>query len=184
MDQEGARRSQRSLEEESGSLYAGDSARARKGAARWRARPADCRRSPRPRARSPRPSCRSCRSTRTCAARSARTSADIRGKVAELVEKKVAAEDQLKRVDIRAPQDGIVHQLTVHTVGGVIGQGEVDHADRAAKPTRSTSRRRSSRRTSTSFASDSRPSLRLHRLQSAHDARAQRRGQPDLRRRE
>jgi HlyD family secretion protein len=51
--------------------------------------------------------------------------ADIRGKVSELVEKKVAAEDQLKRVDIRAPQDGMVHQLTVHTVGGVIGQGEV-----------------------------------------------------------
>ena len=51
--------------------------------------------------------------------------ADIRGKVAELVEKKVSAEDLLKRVDIRAPQDGMVHQLNVHTVGGVIGQGEV-----------------------------------------------------------
>src|SRR5262249_14669957 len=37
--------------------------------------------------------------------------ADIRGKTAELVEKKVAAEDQLKRVDIRAPQDGMVFQL-------------------------------------------------------------------------
>jgi HlyD family secretion protein len=51
--------------------------------------------------------------------------ADIRGRIAELVEKKVAAEDQLKRVDIRAPQDGTVHQLSVHTVGGVIGEGEV-----------------------------------------------------------
>jgi HlyD family secretion protein len=51
--------------------------------------------------------------------------AEIRGKVAELVEKKVAAEDQLKRIDIRAPQSGMVHQLAVHTVGGVIGQGEV-----------------------------------------------------------
>ena len=51
--------------------------------------------------------------------------ADIRGKTAELVEKKVAAEDQLKRVDIRAPLDGIVFQLAVHTVGGVIMQGEV-----------------------------------------------------------
>jgi membrane fusion protein, type I secretion system len=51
--------------------------------------------------------------------------ADIRGKTSELVEKKVAAEDQLKRVDIRAPQDGMVHQLAVHTLGGVIGpQGE------------------------------------------------------------
>src|SRR5215212_9898892 len=46
--------------------------------------------------------------------------AEIRGKVSELVEKKVAAEDQLKRVDIRAPQDGTVHQLSVHTVGGVV----------------------------------------------------------------
>jgi len=36
----------------------------------------------------------------------------------------VTAEDQLKRIDIRAPQDGIVHQLTVHTVGGVIKEGE------------------------------------------------------------
>jgi HlyD family secretion protein len=51
--------------------------------------------------------------------------AEIRGKISELVEKKVAAEDQLNRVDIRAPQAGMVHQLTVHTVGGVISQGEV-----------------------------------------------------------
>ena len=50
--------------------------------------------------------------------------ADIRGRIAELVEKKVAAEDQLKRVDIRAPIGGSVHQLAVHTVGGVIATGE------------------------------------------------------------
>ena len=51
--------------------------------------------------------------------------AEIRGRNSEYVERKVAAEDQLKRVDIRAPQDGTVHQLTVHTVGGVItAQGE------------------------------------------------------------
>ena len=51
--------------------------------------------------------------------------ADIRGRMAEFVERKVSAEDQLKRVDIRAPQDGVVHQMTVHTVGGVItAQGE------------------------------------------------------------
>ena len=50
--------------------------------------------------------------------------ADIRGRIAELVEKKVAAEDQLKRVDIRAPIEGNVHQLAVHTVGGVIATGE------------------------------------------------------------
>jgi HlyD family secretion protein len=51
--------------------------------------------------------------------------ADIRAKMSELVEKKVGAEDQLKRIDIRAPQGGMVHQLAVHTVGGVITpQGE------------------------------------------------------------
>jgi HlyD family secretion protein len=50
--------------------------------------------------------------------------AEIRGKLAELVEKWVMAEDQLKRIDIRAPQDGVVHQLTVHTVGGVINPAE------------------------------------------------------------
>jgi HlyD family secretion protein len=50
--------------------------------------------------------------------------ADVRGKTAELVEKRVAAEDQLKRVDIRAPQKGMVHQLDVHTVGGVVSAGQ------------------------------------------------------------
>jgi HlyD family secretion protein len=46
--------------------------------------------------------------------------AEIRSKRAELAERQVAAEDQLRRTDIRAPQDGVVHQLSVHTVGGVI----------------------------------------------------------------
>lgn len=50
--------------------------------------------------------------------------AEIRAKTAELVEKKVAAEDQLKRIDIRAPQDGVVLQLAVHTVGGVVAAGD------------------------------------------------------------
>ena len=36
----------------------------------------------------------------------------------------MATDDQLKHVDIRAPQDGIVQQLTVHTVGGVIAAGD------------------------------------------------------------
>ena len=45
-------------------------------------------------------------------------------KEAELVERRVAAEDQLRHIEIRAPLAGIVHQLAVHTVGGVIGQGE------------------------------------------------------------
>ena len=36
----------------------------------------------------------------------------------------IAAVDQLRRIDIRSPGDGTVLQLTVHTVGGVIGAGE------------------------------------------------------------
>jgi HlyD family secretion protein len=49
---------------------------------------------------------------------------EVRSKISELVERKVAAEDQLKHIDIRAPQSGKVHQLSVHTVGGVIAPGE------------------------------------------------------------
>lgn len=49
---------------------------------------------------------------------------EIQAKEAELNERRIAAEDQLKRIDIRAPQSGVVHQLGVHTVGGVINGGE------------------------------------------------------------
>ena len=49
---------------------------------------------------------------------------EAQAKEAELSERRAAAEDQLKRIDIRAPQAGIVHQMSVHTVGGVIGPGE------------------------------------------------------------
>jgi HlyD family secretion protein len=45
-------------------------------------------------------------------------------KIGEYVERKVTAEDQLKRTDIRAPQDGIVFQSTANTVGGVIAAGD------------------------------------------------------------
>jgi HlyD family secretion protein len=41
-----------------------------------------------------------------------------------LQERRTAAEDQLKRIDIRAPISGFVHQLNVHTVGGVISPSE------------------------------------------------------------
>lgn len=49
---------------------------------------------------------------------------EIQAQTGEYVERKVAAEDQLKRIDILAPQDGIVHQLAVHTVGGVISPAD------------------------------------------------------------
>jgi HlyD family secretion protein len=45
-------------------------------------------------------------------------------KIGEYVERKVTAEDQLKRTDIRAPQDGIVFQSTANTVGGVVTAGD------------------------------------------------------------
>ncbi|HJZ22084.1 MAG TPA: HlyD family type I secretion periplasmic adaptor subunit, partial [Bradyrhizobium sp.] len=45
-------------------------------------------------------------------------------KIGEFVERKVTAEDQLRRTDIRAPQDGMVLQSTVHTVGGVVTAGD------------------------------------------------------------
>lgn len=54
----------------------------------------------------------------------ARELREIESRIGELVERKIAAEDQLKRIDIRAPQTGHVHQLAVHTVGGVIAAGE------------------------------------------------------------
>jgi HlyD family secretion protein len=45
-------------------------------------------------------------------------------KIGEFVERKVTAEDQLKRTDIRAPQDGVVFQSTANTVGGVVAPGD------------------------------------------------------------
>ncbi|AMN40735.1 HlyD family type I secretion periplasmic adaptor subunit [Rhodoplanes sp. Z2-YC6860] len=54
----------------------------------------------------------------------AKETREIDGKIGEFVERKVAAEDQLKRTDIRAPQDGTVFQSNVHTVGGVVTAGD------------------------------------------------------------
>ena len=49
---------------------------------------------------------------------------EVDAKYGEFVERKVTAEDQLKRIEIRAPQDGIVLESKVHTVGGVITAGD------------------------------------------------------------
>jgi HlyD family secretion protein len=49
---------------------------------------------------------------------------DVDAKIGEAVERKVTAEDQLKRTDLRAPQDGTVFQSTANTVGGVITAGD------------------------------------------------------------
>lgn len=50
---------------------------------------------------------------------------DVEAKQRELIEKRIAAEDLLKRSNILAPQTGMVHQLSVHTVGGVINPSEI-----------------------------------------------------------
>lgn len=44
--------------------------------------------------------------------------------IARLQEQRIALEDQLARMEIRAPRAGVVHQLAVHTRGGVISPAE------------------------------------------------------------
>ncbi|RAI03322.1 HlyD family type I secretion periplasmic adaptor subunit [Acuticoccus sediminis] len=45
---------------------------------------------------------------------------EIEPELANLKEKRIAADFQLKRMDIRSPTDGTVFELEVHTVGGVV----------------------------------------------------------------
>jgi HlyD family secretion protein len=49
---------------------------------------------------------------------------ETEGRLVELSERRTAAEDQLRRIELTSPVDGVVHQLTVHTVGGVINPAE------------------------------------------------------------
>jgi HlyD family secretion protein len=49
---------------------------------------------------------------------------EAQAKEAELVERGVAARDQLDRIEIRSPTSGIIHQLAAHTIGGVIKAGD------------------------------------------------------------
>ncbi|MBY0225992.1 MAG: HlyD family type I secretion periplasmic adaptor subunit [Hyphomicrobium sp.] len=59
--------------------------------------------------------------TRATAQRELRS---IDARLAELQERAIAAQDKFQRVDIRAPQTGIVHELSAHTIGGVISAAE------------------------------------------------------------
>ena len=45
---------------------------------------------------------------------------ETESRIAELAARRVAAEDQLRMVDIRAPQSGTVHQSAIHAAGEVI----------------------------------------------------------------
>lgn len=49
---------------------------------------------------------------------------EVQRDAASLGERLVALEDELSKVDIRAPNDGIVVGLNIHTIGGVIRPGE------------------------------------------------------------
>jgi HlyD family secretion protein len=51
--------------------------------------------------------------------------AEVQAKAAELSERRIAAEDQLHRVELRAPETGAVHELAVAGRGDVIGAGQV-----------------------------------------------------------
>jgi HlyD family secretion protein len=51
--------------------------------------------------------------------------AETRGKIGESELQLAAAKDQVSHIDLRAPVTGIVHQLSVHTVGGVVTPAEV-----------------------------------------------------------
>jgi HlyD family secretion protein len=50
---------------------------------------------------------------------------EAQDKDAELTERVVAARDQLTHIELRAPVTGIVHQLSIHTIGGVVTPAEV-----------------------------------------------------------
>jgi len=50
---------------------------------------------------------------------------EAEAKEGELIERRIAAEDQLKRTVIRAPTHGTIHELAVHTTGGVVSPAEV-----------------------------------------------------------
>ena len=49
---------------------------------------------------------------------------EIDQQLAELLQRQIALNDQLRRIDIRAPYDGTVYQMAVHTVGGVVAGGD------------------------------------------------------------
>lgn len=50
---------------------------------------------------------------------------DTASRLAELQERRLVLEDQLNRIEIRSPSDGVVHQLATVNPGGVVRPGEV-----------------------------------------------------------
>jgi HlyD family type I secretion membrane fusion protein len=50
---------------------------------------------------------------------------DVRANIAQLEEQKISAEDQLTRIDVRAPLLGIIHNLNIHTIGHVLAPTDI-----------------------------------------------------------
>lgn len=48
----------------------------------------------------------------------------VQAEIFDLQERRVAADDELRRVEVRAPRAGTIVGMDVHTVGGVIGPGQ------------------------------------------------------------
>lgn len=49
---------------------------------------------------------------------------DVETRIAELRQRKIVAGDALRRIDVRAPADGVVQDLAVFSTGAVVGPGE------------------------------------------------------------
>ncbi len=49
---------------------------------------------------------------------------DLQGQIGEFKAREVVAEDTMQRLSILAPQDGIIHHLSSHTIGGVVSPGD------------------------------------------------------------
>lgn len=48
---------------------------------------------------------------------------DVEAQISQLIERRAAAVDTLRRLEVRAPQSGIVHEQVVHTIGGIVAPG-------------------------------------------------------------
>ncbi|AYD00639.1 HlyD family type I secretion periplasmic adaptor subunit [Neorhizobium sp. NCHU2750] len=57
-------------------------------------------------------------------AENAKDLSDIEANIAETAERRVAVLDQLQKLDLRAPVDGRIYQLAIHTIGGVASPGD------------------------------------------------------------
>lgn len=49
---------------------------------------------------------------------------DVEVRMGETAERLEASKDQLRRIELRSPVAGVVHELALHTVGGVVRPGE------------------------------------------------------------